>query len=94
MARDAGCVAPFGTKPTHRGAVSSRDGGPSHLAVADLLDLGEELDRDELRRCFERACELGLLDPGALRAARRRVEWRPLRVTVDALIDEFTPSGT
>jgi hypothetical protein len=43
----------------------------------------------ELRACFARAREIGLLDPEALRAARARVEWRPSLAMLDEVIDEF-----
>jgi hypothetical protein len=44
---------------------------------------------DELRACFARAREIGLLDPEALRAARARVEWRPSLEMLDEVMAEF-----
>jgi hypothetical protein len=43
----------------------------------------------ELRALFARARANGMLDPEALRAARRRVEWRPSLAMLDEVIDEF-----
>jgi hypothetical protein len=47
------------------------------------------MKEDELRACFQRARQIGLLDAGALRAARARVEWRPSLDLVDRLLAEF-----
>jgi hypothetical protein len=49
------------------------------------------LDEPELRRCFARARDRGLLDPAALRASRERVEWRPSLALVDQILEEFAP---
>ena len=54
-----------------------------------LVDLADVMDRDELRGCFERARELGLLDMDAVEAAFARVEWRPSRAMLREVIDEF-----
>jgi hypothetical protein len=54
-----------------------------------LIDLAEVMTAAELRACFARARDIGLLDPGALRAARSRVEWRPSLEMLDAVIEEF-----
>ena len=55
-----------------------------------LIDLAEDLDRDELRRCFARAVELEILDFDELAAARGRVEWRPSLAMLDEVIAEFS----
>jgi hypothetical protein len=67
------------------------DGIPVTSVSRTLIDLGEVLDEHELRRCFVRARDRGLLDPVALRASRGRVEWRPSLVAVDRMIEEFAP---
>jgi hypothetical protein len=53
------------------------DGIPVTSVSRTLIDLGEVLGERELRSCFARARDRGLLDPAALRASRGRVEWRP-----------------
>jgi hypothetical protein len=58
-----------------------------------LIDLAEEMTADELREILAIARETGLLDMGALRQTRRRVEWRPSLSKLDALIEEFEGSG-
>jgi len=65
------------------------DGVPVTSVARTLIDLAEVMGREELRECFTVARERGLLDPGELRAARARVEWRPSLAIVDELIDEF-----
>lgn len=54
-----------------------------------LIDVAEVVDAAELRACFERARELGLLDLDELDAARARVEWRPSLRMLDEVIAEF-----
>ena len=54
-----------------------------------LCDLAEAMDRVELRGCFERARELGLLDMDAVEASFRRLEWRPSLAMLREVIDEF-----
>ncbi|MFN8152173.1 MAG: hypothetical protein U0R24_13750 [Solirubrobacterales bacterium] len=54
-----------------------------------LIDLAEVMDKEELRGCFARAEEQGLLDPEQLAAARARVEWRPSLAMLDEVIAEF-----
>jgi hypothetical protein len=54
-----------------------------------LIDLAEVLPADELRLCFANARERGLLDMGAVRRSRARVEWRPSLEMLDAVIAEF-----
>jgi hypothetical protein len=48
------------------------------------------LDQDELRAAFEAAGLRGLLDMGAVRASRSRVEWRPSLTMFDEVIAEFS----
>ncbi len=55
-----------------------------------LIDLAEVMDKEELRGCFARAEEMGLLDHEALAAARARVEWRPSLAMLDEVIAEFS----
>lgn len=66
------------------------DGIPTTSPSRTLIDLAEVLDVAELRGCFERARELGLLDLDALAAARARVEWRPSLGMLDEVIAEFS----
>lgn len=54
-----------------------------------LIDCAEVMDAAELRECFSRAREMGLLDSDAMHASRARVEWRPSLPLVDELIAEF-----
>ena len=55
-----------------------------------LIDLAEVLREAELRECFARSRDLGLLDLDDLAAARARVEWRPSLAMLDAVIAEFS----
>ena len=65
------------------------DGIPVTSVSRTLIDLGEELDKDELRATFARARLLGLLDMAAVEASYARVEWRPSLRMVREVIDEF-----
>lgn len=65
------------------------DGIPVTSVSRTLIDLGEVMDEHELRECFLRAREKGMLDPAKLLASRARVEWRPSLAMVDRLIAEF-----
>jgi hypothetical protein len=56
-----------------------------------LIDLAEDMTRDELRAAFAAARSRGLLDLDALAASRARVEWRPSLAMVDEVIAEFSP---
>jgi hypothetical protein len=75
--------------PLHPDDLSVVDGLPVTSPSRTLIDMAEVLEEDELRACFRRARDLGLLDPEALRASRARVEWRPSLPLVDRLIEEF-----
>lgn len=55
-----------------------------------LIDLAEMVSEKELRECFARARELGLLDLDDLAAARARVEWRPSLAMLDEVIADFS----
>jgi hypothetical protein len=70
---------------------------PSGLRVTSvartLIDLADEMTRDELRETFAIARAEGLLDMDALRQSRARVEWRPSLATLDAIIAEFEGAG-
>lgn len=78
--------------PLHPDDVDVVEGIPTTSISRTLIDLGEVLEEDDLRECFANARERGLLDPDALRAARRRVEWRPSLALVDRMIEEFAPA--
>ena len=73
----------------HPDDVTTIDGLPVTTPSRTLIDLAEVLPEDELRACFARSRELGLLDLEALRASRARVEWRPSLALVDAILDEI-----
>jgi hypothetical protein len=75
--------------PLHPDDVTTVDGIPVTTPSRTLIDLAEVMTADELRTCFARAREIGLLDPVALRAARARVEWRPSLEMLDEVIAEF-----
>jgi len=75
--------------PLHPDDIAVIDGIPVTSVSRTLIDLAEVIDERELRGCFERARDRGLLDPDALRASRARVDWRPSLELVDRLIDEF-----
>ena len=77
--------------PLHPDDVTTVDGIPVTSPSRTLIDLAEVMPADELRACFARAREIGLLDPEALRAARARVEWRPSLEMLDEVIAEFCP---
>jgi hypothetical protein len=75
--------------PLHPDDVTVLDGIPITTPSRTLIDCAEVMSPDELRATFERARDIGLLDPDALRAARARVEWRPSLRMLDELIAEF-----
>jgi hypothetical protein len=75
--------------PLHPDDVTAVDGVPVTSPSRTLIDLAEVMTADELRACFARAREIGLLDPEALRASRARVEWRASLVMLDETIAEF-----
>ncbi len=73
----------------HPDDVTIVDGIRVTTVARTLIDLAEDLDKDELRRCFARADELEILDLEELADARRRVEWRPSLAMLDEVIAEF-----
>lgn len=76
--------------PLHPDDIAIGPGGIRVTSVSrTLIDLAEVLDADELRGCFDRAREQGLLDLEALRASRSRVEWRPSLAMLDEIIAEY-----
>ncbi len=75
--------------PLHPDDITTVDGIPVTSPSRTLIDLAEVMTGDELRACFARAREIGLLDPHALRAARARIEWRPSLAMLDEVIAEF-----
>jgi hypothetical protein len=54
-----------------------------------LIDLAEDMSRDELRGVFANARRRGLLDMEAVHRSRARVEWRPSLAMLDSVIAEF-----
>jgi hypothetical protein len=80
-------------QPRHPDDVTTVDGIPVTSPSRTLIDLAEVMTAAELRACFARAREIGLLDSEALRAARARVEWRPSLEMLDQVIAEFCETG-
>jgi hypothetical protein len=83
-----GVVARHGP-PLHPDDVTVVDGIPVTSVARTLIDLAEVMDADELRGCFTRARERGLLDLDELAEARARVEWRPSLAMLDDVIAEI-----
>ena len=54
-----------------------------------LIDLAEDLPREELVEVLATARERGMLDMEAVHRARARVEWRPSLEMLDGVIAEF-----
>ena len=75
--------------PLHPDDLTIHNGIPVTSPSRTLIDCAEVMTAPELRAVFARARAIGLLDPEALRAARKRVEWRPSLVMLDKVIDEF-----
>ena len=75
--------------PLHPDDVTIVDRIPVTSPSRTLIDLAEVMTADELRACFARARDIGLLDTEALRAACARVEWRPSLEMLDEVIAEY-----
>jgi hypothetical protein len=73
----------------HPDDVTVVDGIPTTSVSRTLIDLAEDMTRDELVACFARARELGLLDMAAVEASYARVEWRPSLAMLRSVMDEF-----
>lgn len=73
----------------HPDDVTIVNGIPTTTVSRTLVDLAEVMDAGELRGCFERARELGILDMAAVEASFGRVEWRPSLAMLRAVMDEF-----
>ena len=65
------------------------DGIPCTSVARTLVDLAEEMTKDELREVFANADRKGLLDINAVRRSAARVEWRPSLQMLHEVIDEF-----
>ena len=65
------------------------DGIPCTSVARTLVDLAEEMTKDELREVFANADRKGLLDIDAVRRSAARVEWRPSLPMLYEVIDEF-----
>lgn len=74
----------------HPDDVTVVDGIPTTSVSRTLVDLAEAMDADELRGCFERARELGMLDMDAVEASFARVEPRPSLGMLREVMDEFS----
>jgi hypothetical protein len=78
----------------HPDDVVTLPGGLRVTSVArTLVDLAENMSRDELRETFETARRHGMLDIQAVKASRARVEWRPSLSMLDEVIAEFSTPG-
>jgi hypothetical protein len=73
----------------HPDDVEEVDGLRVTSVARTLIDLGEEMDYEELIETFYRAWDMGRLELDKLAAARERVEWRPSLAMVDEVIAEF-----
>lgn len=65
-------------------------GIPCTSVARTLVDLADDMSRDELRATFAHARNQGLLDIHAVRASRGRVEWRLSLPMLDEVIEEFS----
>jgi hypothetical protein len=78
-------------RPVHPDDIVTLPSGLRVTSVARaLVDLAEDMTRDELRVTFELARRQGLLELDAVRASRGRVEWRPSLRMLDDVIEEFS----
>jgi hypothetical protein len=73
----------------HPDDVTVVHGIPCTSVSRTLVDLADVMEKDELRGCFERARELGMLDLDAVEASLRRAEWRRSLATVREVLDEL-----
>lgn len=73
----------------HPDDVTIVDGIPVTTVARTLVDLAEDMSKDELRGVFMRAAELEVLDVDAVRASAGRVEWRPSLAMLHEVIEEF-----
>lgn len=72
----------------HPDDVTVVNGIPVTSVARTLVDLAEEMNRDELLATFAQARKRGLLDLAAVEAAYARVEWRPSLAMLREVIDE------
>ena len=77
------------SSPLHPEDVAIVDGIPCTSVARTLVDLAEEMTKDELREVFANADRKGLLDIDAVRRSAARVEWRPSLQMLYEVIDEF-----
>lgn len=77
------------TPELHPDDMTVVDGIPITTPARTLVDLAEELTRDELGAAFMRARALGLLDMAEVQAAYERVEWRPSLAMLHDVMSEF-----
>ena len=74
----------------HPDDVTVVDGIPVTSVARTLVDLAEDMTRDELRAAFAQARKRGILDMAAVEAAYARVEWRPSLAMLHEVMGEFT----
>lgn len=77
----------------HPDDVTVVDGLRVTSVARTLVDLAEDMSKDELRAVFRRAAEQGRLDLDAVRASAARVEWRPSLAMLHEVIEEFAQAG-
>ena len=75
--------------PLHPEDVTVIDGIRCTSVARTLVDLAEEMSKDELREVFGNAERMGLLDIDAVRRSAARVEWRRSLPMLREVIDEF-----
>ena len=83
-----GVIAHHGP-PLHPEDTAVVNGIPVTSVARTLIDLGEVMEEDQLRECFQNACDRGMIDFEEFDAARGRVEWRRSLALVDAIAAEF-----
>lgn len=65
------------------------NGIPVTSVARTLVDLADDMSREELTATFQRAREVGLLDMADVEAAYARVEWRPSLHMLRQVMDGF-----
>lgn len=75
--------------PLHPDDRAVVDGIPVTSVARTLVDLAEDMTKDELREVFANAERKGMLDLDAVRASAGRVEWRPSLPMLYEVINEF-----
>ena len=74
----------------HPDDVTVVNGIPCTSVARTLVDMAEDMTRDELRAAFAQARQLGILDMAAVEASYARVEWRPSLAMLREVMEEFS----